>query len=158
MYPEEQPISRGRRLFNVLKKIRKHGFPKKSEMPVRPSEMMMLHSILRCLSKEQENNSAPVGVTISELSDFTDQTPSSVSQIIKALEEKGLVQRMISPADRRLVYVNLSERGNDMMCETMRVFSDRIEKIIDALGEEDADQLITLLEKLSKLLDKMDDT
>ena len=161
--------SNGQRLFEAFKRIKKHGMGMKSFPNLRPSEIMMMHSILHCLKKRAETSGCPLkdisadntdksdpvtvnGVTISELSEFTQMTPSAVSQTVKALEEKGYIERTMNSSDRRLVFVTLSKQGYQIFQEAEKVFMDYLDNITELLGKEDTDRLIGLLEKLADIL------
>ena len=137
-----------------------------------PSEMMMLHTIIHFLimraeaagyshteitdifeGEAVENGKLTMpGATISELSEFTQMTSSAVSQTVKALEEKGYAVRTLSSTDRRLVLVNISEKGYQILREAEDSFKDYLNTITDTLGTEDTNRLIELLEKLADTL------
>lgn len=146
----------GQRLYEAFKKIRKQGMGMKPSCNLRPSEMMMLHYIYHRLRKKTESSEAESGelngVTISELSEFAGQTSSGVSQTVKALEEKGYVSRAFCPSDRRVVLVTISEEGQKLFKEQEKTFLTYLGRITDALGEEDTNRLIELLEKLAEAL------
>ena len=80
----EETDSRGRRLFSALKDFQRYVLAVRPAPELRPSEFAMLHSILCCLSRQSDGP----GVMIGELSAVTHQTPSGVSQTVRALEEK----------------------------------------------------------------------
>ena len=144
----EETDSRGRRLFSALKDFQRYVLAVRPAPELRPSEFAMLHSILCCLSRQSDGP----GVMIGELSAVTHQTPSGVSQTVRALEEKGLVVRSTVPADRRAVYVRPTEQGWGAARETERTFFARLDEIAGERGEEDTDQLITLLGRLTEII------
>lgn len=150
----------GQRLLAAFKKIRKQGIGMHPHANLRPSEMMMLHYIYRRLKKKTEAADArsgePAGVTVSELSEFAGQTPSAVSQAVKSLEEKGYASRTFCPSDRRVVLVSISDEGKKLFMEQEKTFSLYLEKITEALGEEDTNRLTELLEKLADVLPTID--
>jgi DNA-binding MarR family transcriptional regulator len=49
------------------------------------------------------------------LADIADVSPTTTLRWIQRLEEAGLVSKMSSPTDRRIVRVRLTERGRDAM-------------------------------------------
>lgn len=173
--------SNGRRLFSALKELQRRimGFHPAAE--IRPSEFMMLHSMLCCLMRRLEEersarqtaapqtgeahdvgqelrrwveSSGCPGVKIGELSAFTHQTPSGVSQTIRALEEKGLVQRETLSSDRRSVYVRPTGEGWALARHMEEDFFSRLETLADEMGEEETNQLIALVDRLLAIIDR----
>ncbi|MCI9864690.1 winged helix-turn-helix transcriptional regulator [Rhizobium skierniewicense] len=66
--------------------------------------------------------------------------------IIDALEDKGLLQRRRSEADRRVHYLEITERGRTVLEEISQVWRAHEGRLIDRLGGETArDQLVSLL-------------
>ncbi|KIQ03218.1 MarR family transcriptional regulator [Agrobacterium tumefaciens] len=66
--------------------------------------------------------------------------------IIDALEDKGLLQRRRSEADRRVHYLEITERGRTVLEEISQVWRAHEGRLIDRLGGEMArDQLVSLL-------------
>lgn len=166
-----EPKSDGQRLFEALKRIKKHGMGPNPFPNMRPSEIMMLHSILHCIRKrdghgfdwpsenaesgggsEENEKPASTGVTVSELSEFTQMTPSAVSQTVKSLEKKGYAVRTFNPSDRRVVFISASEQGRKILWQSAEAYLDYLDKVTAALGKEDTDKLIELLEKLANIL------
>ncbi len=167
MASTKEASARGRRLFSALKNFQRYVMVVRPASELRPSEFAMLHSVLCCLARQVQKPSEPPsdvsitelarrsdspGVTIGELSAFTHQTPSGASQTVRALEEKGLVIRSTLPADRRAVYVRPTEQGWDTAETVEKPFFARLDEIARELGEEDAEQLILLLDRLTEII------
>jgi DNA-binding HxlR family transcriptional regulator len=51
----------------------------------------------------------------SALADYLGTTKGTISQTVKALEEKGLIERHVEAKDRRIVRLELSEAGHEML-------------------------------------------
>lgn len=51
------------------------------------------------------------GLTVSQLAKCANQPLPAVSRTLRQLEERGLIERQVDPADRRRVFVRLSEQG-----------------------------------------------
>lgn len=162
------PKSTGRRLFDEMRDLQRYGMRMRPAPGLRPSEFMMLHSLLCCMARQvtraepDSSRDAPLvelareargpGVTVGELSEFTRQTPSGASQTIRALEEKGMVIRESSPTDRRLVYIRPTEQGWEATKESEKSFFARLDALVEAMGETDANRLIELMEKLNGII------
>ena len=145
----EELSGNGRRLYDVMKRIKRQGIITHSLHDLRPSELMMLHGIVRL----NNTNKKAHGVTVSELSCFMCQTPSAVSQTVKALEGKGYISRSADPSDRRIWYVSLCPNAYKIIHEAENAFSKELNRLVLAMGEKDAEQLISLLDKLAVALE-----
>lgn len=70
------------------------------------------------------------------LADFMGSTKGTVSQTLKALESKGLIERCRKPGDRRAVQISLTPRGAELLTK------DPLGQIHDALAAcSEADQV-----------------
>jgi DNA-binding MarR family transcriptional regulator len=56
--------------------------------------------------------------TLGELAALESVQPPSMTRIIAALEEKGLVARVVDPTDRRVVRVEVSAAGRQVLVES----------------------------------------
>jgi DNA-binding MarR family transcriptional regulator len=65
---------------------------------------------LRFLSRANRYSRKP-----SALADYLGTTKGTISQTVKALEEKGLIVRQVEAKDRRIVRLELSEAGREML-------------------------------------------
>ncbi|HIZ20408.1 MAG TPA: MarR family transcriptional regulator [Firmicutes bacterium] len=157
--------SNGRRLFASLKELQRYAVSFHPVREIRPSEFMMLHSLLRCLARcapgdapeclaDRVENSGSPGMTVSELSAFTHQTPSAVSQTVRALEEKGLVYRAQLVSDRRSSYIRPTEEGLALVRRAEKDFFARLENLAEEFGEAETNQLIALINRLTGILDR----
>jgi DNA-binding MarR family transcriptional regulator len=82
-------------------------------------------------------------------------TRSAISQTVDRLEEKGYVCRVAADDDKKIAYIELSEREKEkLQKETVEkaAFYERVEK---EMGKENAAQLLCMLEKFISLSDKL---
>lgn len=78
--------------------------------------------------------------------------PRSVTPLVDALEEAGLVQRTIDPASRRSILLTLTESGRavqDRLIEVRRAAGD---KLFATLTGDERDELARLLDKVAAQL------
>jgi DNA-binding MarR family transcriptional regulator len=87
---------------------------------------------------------------ISEISQFLQVTPPTITQIINVLEKDGLVERTIDPEDRRAVKIKLTPEGLKVTAKARLAFSETFLGLIDFLGEEESEQLANLLSKVQQ--------
>ena len=61
---------------------------------------------------------------------------AGASQMIERLVQQGLVQRCESPDDRRVRLVHLTERGRQVVDESIRARQQWVERLVASLSEE----------------------
>jgi len=88
------------------------------------------------------------GVRSKELADHLRIAPRSATEVVDALEAKGLVARSPDPGDRRAVVVALTDRGHELSEEVRRARGVESEKMFSRLTEADRDALARILGKL----------
>lgn len=86
--------------------------------------------------------------TMTDLAQLTHQSAATVTGIVDRLTDADLVARERDRADRRVVYVRLTDQGmakiEDMKAERLK----QIEKMTQGLNEDELHQLNTILSKL----------
>jgi DNA-binding MarR family transcriptional regulator len=74
----------------------------------------------------------PKGISIMDIKKRMVDKMSNVGRLVEKLQQKGLVERLESQNDRRVVFVHLTEKGLDLLAEiltnfdTMRAYFDNI--------------------------------
>jgi DNA-binding MarR family transcriptional regulator len=112
----------------------------------KPGEIMVLYFI----STNVKDDSP--GLMISEISGKLNVTPPTVTQHINSLEAQELVERHADPADRRVVRIQLSDKGKKYI---QRINEARLDLFLDLvmhLGEEES---LFFSEKMRKASDYM---
>ena len=90
------------------------------------------------------------GVTMSELSRMLLVSNGNATAVVDRLEKDGLVKRRPSEADRRTVYVALTEAGLRQF-ETQAVEHEReVNALFGGLDEADLDALTDILKRMGK--------
>ena len=92
--------------------------------------------------------SAHGGVRSKELADHLKIAPRSATEVVDALEAKGLVQRSPDPDDRRAVVVTLTDRGRELSEEVRRARGVETERMFGRLTRADRDDLARILAQL----------
>ena len=111
---------------------------------------MMLFDIQRIQSHGDER-----GVKVSDLAARGGVSVPAVSQTLRSLEQKGLVERTLSQEDRRVVYVRLTAEGERMLDQATERFSGRLDELLRRLGSEDTEQLLRILGRLDAIIQDM---
>lgn len=85
--------------------------------------------------------------TVQGVSEFLGQTKGTVSQTIKVLENKSLVEKRPDPKDRRLVHLRITSAGRRVLDQVVPA-----RLLVDALALESEDDVIRLMDALKRLL------
>ena len=72
---------------------------------------------------------------------------SDASRIVERLRIKNMVKREISPDDKRIVHITITDEGIKLL-ETIEMHVEEMEKSIKNLSPEEAAQLNNLLDKI----------
>ena len=138
-----------RRLYHIFYMMRKEGVAfsenKEHHHAIRGRDLMLLDMIV------QNGNM----MKMSDISTYFNITPAAVSQIIRLLENKNWVERVILDNDRRSVYIVVSDIGITLIKENEQHVTEKIVELLAVLGEEDGEALIRILEKFRAYFKKM---
>ncbi|MGG3197464.1 MarR family winged helix-turn-helix transcriptional regulator [Priestia aryabhattai] len=88
------------------------------------------------------------GITQTELAEAIDKKQTTIVEMIYAIEEKGLIKRMYSERDRRLHYLFLTEKGEELKKTLSPLVKDAHLFVTRQLSDEENTQLKTLLNKV----------
>ncbi|WP_027897476.1 MarR family winged helix-turn-helix transcriptional regulator [Zestomonas thermotolerans] len=86
------------------------------------------------------------GITVSELSQRLLTDPGSVTPLLKRLEAEGLIRRIRSSSDERVVELHLTAKGRDLQHQAEAIPS----CIVKATGQS-TDELLSLKQELVEL-------
>jgi len=126
----------------------------------------LLQGLTRRLRRAQMSQLAPLGLTpaqeralrlitfseeplrMTELAERLHVVPRSVTTVIDALEQAGLVRRAIDPANRRAIRLHLTGKGTAVREEMRQARRQASEDLFAPLSPGERDQLIRLLSVL----------
>lgn len=121
--------------------------PKQFMKDIKPIQMMVIMSI-KFMSNDNKN------VTPTLICEELGLSKSALTATLNSLEEKGLVTRQLSPNDRRMLLLFLTETAMKLM----NSFHDNVQisanNLANYLGDEDTDKFIELLAKSNEFLRK----
>lgn len=86
-------------------------------------------------------------VTPGDLSEHLRLSTARVANLLKSLERKGLATRTHDDADRRRVFVGLTDEGRALAHKKSEEMAANADAFIRELGEDDAKELIRLLRR-----------
>jgi DNA-binding MarR family transcriptional regulator len=85
---------------------------------------------------------------LSELSDHLHIAPRSTTEVVDALESRGLVRRQADPGDRRATLVELTEQGTGVLDAIRAARGTEAERVFGRLSPADRAHLARILRKL----------
>ena len=75
--------------------------------------------------------------------------PGSVSEVLKKLEDNGLINRLASEDDRRTSILTLTAEGEEAAKKALSHKDQLYNEMLEVLDEKDKQELLALLEKLN---------
>lgn len=123
----------------------------------------LLHGLTKRLRRAQAEQLAPLGLTpaqeralrtlarsdqplrMTELADRLGIVPRSLTTVIDALEEAGLVRREIDPSNRRAILLHLTEGGAAVRDDLREARRGAAEALFAPLSEDERETLARLL-------------
>ena len=108
---------------------------------LRKSEMMALGCICRAYERREK------ALSPSEIGDILGISRPAITAILNTLEEKGLIIRTMDHLDKRRILVELSQKGKAGLEEVEKELLARVGLIMQTLGQEESEQLLSLLNK-----------
>jgi DNA-binding MarR family transcriptional regulator len=122
--------------------------------------------LTRLMRQERSDASVPIGqlaalgtvhhygpLTAGELAERERVQPPSMTKIIAALEDRGLVQRAIHPVDRRQVLISSTSAGRELVLSTRRARTEWLARRLAILTADERSALraaAPVLEKLAR--------
>ena len=122
--------------------------------------------LTRLMRQQRSDASVPIGqlaalgtvfrygpLTAGELAEREHVQPPSMTKIIAALEDRGLVQRAVGPIDRRQVLVSSTQAGRDLVLSTRRARTEWLARRLALLTADERAALraaAPVLEKLAR--------
>ena len=138
------------RLFEAFRAVgpfkRRPGFGHAA----RPGEFQLIH---RLAHQAHESGKGPdAGLRVGDLAAWLGVKPPTVTQLVDALESRGLVERFADSDDRRAIRIRLSAEGRQLADSFHARAMDETEALVGHLGAEDSATLARLLLKTADFL------
>jgi DNA-binding MarR family transcriptional regulator len=125
--------------FMVMNKnVRQHKLP---EGNFKPWEIMTLMGLDNHHTLRMKDISTMVGLA-----------PSTITQMMDSLVERGYIERVASDVDRRSVNLVLTAEGSAIAHALKREAERVFERITEEIGEAETTQLLTLIKKVNTIL------
>jgi len=88
-------------------------------------------------------------ISVSELAKMLDVKKSTVSIAINQLINEEIVTKIQSDNDKRVYFLQLTSKGNDIMKKHMQVHKNAIKQILKILDQEEVDSFIKIVDKIA---------
>ena len=92
-----------------------------------------------------------------ELATAAELSPASVTQMLDALVELGLVTRGRSESDRRIVTCSLTEAGSSLIAERRAMFQGRWEAAVADIDTRELELAATVFDRIAGIFDDLDE-
>jgi DNA-binding MarR family transcriptional regulator len=137
-----------KRMMETFERFFKADWRKQSFLGIKPSEIRVLLCIHNLSSYGQH------GVTVSEISKKLSVTSPTITQMIKSLFIHGCIERTKDLNDRRIAYIKLTDRGEQIVEKALLRYKIIFSGLIDTLGNEQSNALIKLLNQVYTYFDE----
>ena len=138
---EEKSIH-AQKLLRSFSQFRKIHWKPPHIKELKPSEFMVLHAVKH--SFLESNN----GLMVSEISNILKVARPTVTQLVNSLQKKGFLDKCTDEHDKRVVRINLSEKGKTLAKQGSDEFYKRFEGLAEHLGERKSLELSNLLQEV----------
>lgn len=136
------------RMMDAFHRIRRVNISAMMELP--QSEFFALQIISRY---EQEHPDRE-GIYVSELAEKLRIASSQTSRMLRNLEERHFVGRMVDTKDRRNTYVFLTEEGQEICSSTKKRLMAYVAQVREKMGEERIEELIRLCNEMAEIMEQ----
>jgi DNA-binding MarR family transcriptional regulator len=100
----------------------------------------------------EERHCPETAITPTCLSRYQRVSRNTISALLRGLEEQGLVQRALDPADRRCFRIQLTPAGRELVKSTAPKRIHYLNHMVSGLSGTEREQLIALLARLYRSL------
>jgi len=131
----DEPLSEA--LLAVARQLREKSAETLAPWDITPAQLRALRTLARHET-----------MRLSGLSDHLQVAPRTATEVVDALQARGLVRRRADPADRRAILVEVTERGAGLLAEIRATRGTEAGRTFGRLGPADRAELARILGKL----------
>ena len=111
-------------------------------------------ALLKQLQMREEKGESG-GAWLSEMREYLQVSKAAISQMLGALEKRGLVTREPDPENRRTIIVKLTDAGKETIEHFERVFDNHIGLMVERFGEKDTREIIRIIYKFADIMEEL---
>lgn len=138
--------------LEVMGKIQKINYQFRPSLKIPHGEFIMLCAINQMVNDKERSGYSELGVKVSELSHVMEASRPATSKMLNSIEDKQYILRIADKIDRRVVYIQLTEKGDQILVEHSKEMKKFILEIVAKIGEKDTLELIRIFNKLYDIL------
>lgn len=90
--------------------------------------------------------------TVTEIAEYFDVTLPAVMHRLSSLEKNGYIERFENENDKRVKYIGITEKGEQIIIPLWDWKNENLGKLLDFLGIEDTKNLIRIFLKIGDFL------
>ncbi|MBQ8884963.1 MAG: MarR family transcriptional regulator [Clostridia bacterium] len=135
------------KVFSIFKKTEGMAFTK-IRSQFNNSEMRLLGEVIMA-------NYEGKRIISTQLAKRLGITRSAVSQMVNKLEARGVVRRVADEIDRKIAYIELSEKAEEAYRKEKEHYCEFIGEVVERFGEEKLDELFRLYNEFFAVLTEM---
>lgn len=132
-------------LADVLSHLKRNKRPFPVNVGIAPGEFFVLGMIERFQDVHMG------GIKASTIGEVSHMSRPGVSQMLKTLEKKNLIKRVMAEEDRRVVLVCLTDSGKEVLRKSKKSFLAMVDRVYEDFGEEDTKKFIELLNRFQTI-------
>ncbi|WP_455539913.1 MarR family winged helix-turn-helix transcriptional regulator [Terrisporobacter sp.] len=140
--------------LDSISKLRKMAHPNRKKQDFHSNMLMTVKTIYNDYLENKDSKNY-YGMKTSDLTKNLCITKSATSKLLNHMEEEGYISRSSNKSDRRIVYVRLTEKGEDFLRQQTNKFEEFTCKVVEKMGEEDINNLIHLFDKLYNVIEEL---
>ena len=119
-------------------------------LPALPKGVMP--SYIQYLDTIQTLEQEGLHVKVSDISDALSLPRPGVTRTVKEMEEKGYLKKISSKDDKRITYLSITEKGEELHQKFDEQFFHMLAPYMDEITEEDAECMIRTIEKFHEIM------
>lgn len=127
--------------YNILRRMKKE-WNKELKHGINPSHYLILKTLKNSGSQKA-----------SELAEAIQMTPGAITGASDKLVSEGYAERKGAMRDRRVVYLEITDKGEQILESMIENQKKVTEKFFEGLSDEDIDHLIRIYHQISNNLD-----
>lgn len=108
------------------------------------------HRVLNMLYRNKDHE-----IRVSDLSEALEMQLPNMTKLIKEMIDVGLVQKVRSNQDKRVVFIQMSEDGIQYFKDHVLVYRKQLQKEFEEFEEEDCYTMIKMINAIQKKLHKV---
>lgn len=147
MQPQEE-YKRAAGIFEEMARMHRLWTAYSPPAPLKRSDISVLGALYRA---EAEWGT---GVSAGHLAKMLKQSLPGISQKLRTLEENGYIRRKPAKQDRRVTFVTLTPKGRKTAQQMQARLLGGVEDALENLGENKADELLTLMRELNGVMEQ----